>query len=81
MGTEDWVVKGTKLTTNTKKQKLKIQSRVWNFKNTMLKKIRRKRKRKTNKVTKIIKKIYMKFAFKKNRVLFCKVIVGYKSEN
>ena len=37
---------GTKLITNTKKQKLKIQSRVWNFKNTMLKKIRRKRKRK-----------------------------------
>ena len=28
----------TKLITNTKKQKLKIQSRVWNFKNTMLKK-------------------------------------------
>ena len=36
---------GTKLITNTKKQKLKIQSRVWNFKNTMLKKRRRKRKR------------------------------------
>ena len=29
---------GTKLITNTKKQKLKIQSRVWNFKSTMLKK-------------------------------------------
>ena len=29
---------GTKLITDTKKQKLKIQSRVWNFKNTMLKK-------------------------------------------
>ena len=42
---------GTKLITNTKKQKLKIQSRVWNFKNTMLKK-RRKRKKKTNKQTK-----------------------------
>ena len=41
---------GTKLITDTKKQKLKIQSRVWNFKNTMLKKRRRKRKReKTNK--------------------------------
>ena len=41
---------GTKLITNTKKLKLKIQSRVWNFKNTMLKKRRRKRKReKTNK--------------------------------
>ena len=94
MGTEDWVLNGTKLITNTKKQKLKlqssefqkynvkeqqkkkknkftkiilkkyrykidkkyqnqklkIQSRVWNFKNTMLKKRRRKRNReKTNK--------------------------------
>ena len=50
---------GTKLITNTKKQKLRIQSRVWNFKNTMLKKRRRKRKKKakTNKVAKIIKKI------------------------
>ena len=53
---------GTKLITNTKKQKLKIQSRVWNFKNAMLMKRRRKRKRKneqrkTNKVVKIIKKL------------------------
>ena len=54
---------GTKLITNTKKQKLKIQSRVWNFKNTMLKKKKKKKKErkniqtKTNKVTKIIKKI------------------------
>ena len=53
MGTEDWVLKGTKVITNIKKQKLKIQSRVWNFKNTMLKKRRRKREKK---VTKIIKK-------------------------
>ena len=45
MGTEDWVLKGTKLITNTEKQKLNIQSRVWNFKNSMLKKRRRKRKR------------------------------------
>ena len=49
MGTEDWVLKGTKLITNTKKQKLKIQSRVWNFKNTMLKK--RKKKNKERKQT------------------------------
>ena len=35
----------TILIKNTKKQKLKIYSRVWNFRNTMLKK-RRKRKRK-----------------------------------
>ena len=48
MGTEDWVLKGTKLITNTKKQKLKIQSRVWNFKNTMLKK-RKKKKREKDK--------------------------------
>ena len=42
---------GRKLITNTKKLKLKIQSRDWNFKNTILKKRRRKRKReKTNKV-------------------------------
>ena len=45
MGTEDWVLKGTKLIANTKKQKLKIQCRVWNFRNTMLKKRRRKSKR------------------------------------
>ena len=36
---------GIKLITNTKKHKLKIQSRGWNFKNTMLKKRRRKRKK------------------------------------
>ena len=54
---------GTKLITNTKKQKLKIQSRAWNVKNTMLKKRSRKIKReknkqtKTNNVTKIRKKI------------------------
>ena len=40
---------GTRLITNTKKQKLKIQSRVWNFKNTMLKKRKKKTKEKTNK--------------------------------
>ena len=42
---------GTKLITNTKKQKLKIQSRVWNFKNTMLKKEEEKEreKKQTNK--------------------------------
>ena len=77
MSTEDWVLKGTKLITNTKKQRLKIYSRGWIFKNTILK--RRK------KVTKIIKRIYiyiyiyMKLPLK-NRVFFCKVIVGYKNE-
>ena len=49
MSTEEWVLKGTKLVTNTCKQKLKIYSRVWNFKNTMLKKRRRKRKRERKK--------------------------------
>ena len=38
MGTEDWVPKGTKLITNTKKQRLKIQSRGQTLKNTILKK-------------------------------------------
>ena len=56
MGTEDWVLKSTKLITNTKKQKLKIQSGVWNFKNTMLKEEEKEREKK-NKVTKIVKKI------------------------
>ena len=58
---------GTKLITNTKKLKLKIQSRAWNFRNTMLKK-RRRRKAKQNKTrSKNYKKIYiyMKFAVKK----------------
>ena len=41
---------GTELITNTKKQKLKIQSRVWSFKNTMLKKEEEKeREREKNK--------------------------------
>ena len=54
---------GTKLITYTKRLKLKIQSRVWNFKNTMLKKRRRRKIKRENKqtnknnVTKIIKKI------------------------
>ena len=47
MGTEDWVFEGTKLITNTKKQRLKIQSRGWIFKNTILKKRRRKEKKQT----------------------------------
>ena len=55
---------GIKWITNTKKQKLKIQSRVWNFKKYNVKKKKkkkkeRKRKKQTNKnkVAKIIKKI------------------------
>ena len=57
---------GTKLITNTKKLKLKIQSRDWNFKNTMLKKRRKKKQGHKN----YKKNIYMKFALKKNRVFF-----------
>ena len=56
MGTEDQILKGTKLITNTKKQRLKIQSRCQTLKNTILKKLK--------KITKIIKYIYMKFALK-----------------
>ena len=54
MGTEDQVLKGAKLITNTKKQRLKIQSldsQKYNIKGK-------------NKVTKIIVHIYMKFALK-----------------
>ena len=77
MGTEDWVLKGTKLITNTKKQRLKIESRGWIFKNTILKKRRKK------KVTKIIKYICMKFALKIGSLFWggSKVVVGYKNEN
>ena len=46
MGTEDWVFTCTKLTKNNKKQRLKIWSRDWIFKNTILKKRRRGKKRK-----------------------------------
>ena len=80
MGTEDWIFKGTKLITNTKKQRLKIQSRGWIFKNTILKEEEERKK-----VTRIIKKQqqpqkkYIYGVCFKNRVfLFGKVIVGYK---
>ena len=56
MGTEDQILKGTKLTTNTKKQRLNIQSRGQTLKNTIL-------KNKT-KSQKLLIYIYMKFAFK-----------------
>ena len=49
---------GTKLITYTKRLKLKIQSRVWNFKNTMLKKRRKRKKKKKKHGRKIIKYIY-----------------------
>ena len=65
MGTEDWVLKGTKLITNTKKQRLKIYSRGWIFKHTILKK-----RRKKNKVTKIIKIYIYEVCFKKQGLFF-----------
>ena len=58
-----------KLITNNKKQKLKIQSRVWNFKNTMLKK-RRGKKKKEKKSHKNYKIYIYEICFKKNRVFF-----------
>ena len=67
MGTEDQILEGTKLITNTRKQRLKIQSRGQNLKNTILK-IQ----------SKIDHKIYKKYIcefFFKNRVFFMQ---GYK---
>ena len=74
MGTENCVLKGAKLKTNTKKQILKFQSIGWIFKNTILKKRRKKRNHKS-----YLKNIYMKFALK-NSLFFGKVIIGYKNE-
>ena len=48
----------TKLISNTKKHKLKIQGKVWDFRYTMLHKRRRKRNREKKDVTEIIKKNY-----------------------
>ena len=62
MGTEDWILKGTKFITNTKKQRLKIYSRGQALKNTILKE--------QNKITKTIKNIY-EVSFK-NRVFFAR---------
>ena len=61
MGTEDQILKSTKLITNTKKQRLKIQSRGQTLKNTILKK--------QNKMAKVIYK-KMKFALKIGFVFF-----------
>ena len=48
---------GTKLITYIKRLKLKIQSRVWNFKNTMLKKRRKRKKTKTKTKQNTVKKL------------------------
>ena len=45
MGTEDWILKGTKSIINAKKQGLKIQSRGQTLKNTILKKNHKKYKK------------------------------------
>ena len=63
MDTEDQILKGTKLITNTKKQRLKIQSRGQTLKNTILK-IQNKINHKN------CKKKYMKFASKIASLIF-----------
>ena len=50
--------RGIKLITNIKKQKLKFQSRVWNFKNTMLKKKEEEKQRKQTNKNKQCRKNY-----------------------
>ena len=62
MGTEDWILKGTKLITKIEKQRLKIQSRGQTLKNTMLKK--------QNKIKNFEKYMY-EISFK-NRVFFAR---------
>ena len=73
MGTEDWILKGTKLVKNTKNQRLKIQGRGQTLKTTILKL-----------QSKINHKNYKKYIYEiclKIGCFFCKVIVGYKNEN
>ena len=62
MGTEVWILKDTELITNTKKQRLKIQSRGQTLKNKILEK--------QNKITEVIKNIYIYEICFKNRVFF-----------
>ena len=69
MGTEDWVLKGTNFITNIKKQRLKIYSRGWIFKNTILKK---EKKTQSHKNYKRNIYIYMKFALKIGFFFFAK---------
>ena len=72
MGTEDWILKGTKLITKTKKQRLKIQSRGQTLKNTIL--------RLENEINHKNHKKY-KICIKNRISFFCKIIVGYKNGN
>ena len=55
LGSEVWVFKCTKLTTKTKKQRLKIYSRGWIFKNTVLKTRSRRKKEKKKKPQELLK--------------------------
>ena len=64
MGSEDWVLKRTKLITNTKKQILQVYSKGQSLPNTVLKK---KKKTKSQKMIK-----YMYEVCFKNRVFFWK---------
>ena len=59
MGTEDWILKCPKLISNTEKQRLKIQSRGYTLKNTIL----------TNNKNKKFNKYIYDVCFK-NRVIF-----------
>ena len=61
MGTEYWIRKGTKLITNAKNQRLKIQSKGQTLKNTILKN--------QSKITKNIKKCIYEICFK-NKVFW-----------
>ena len=70
MGTEDYIPKGTKLKTNTKKQRLKIQSRGQTLRNTILKLLKQNQSQNYE--------IYVcEVALKMGS--FCKII-GYKNE-
>ena len=71
MGTEDQILKGTKLITNTKKQRVKIQGRGQTLKTTILK-LQSKINHKNYK--KYIYEICLKIGY-----FFGKVIVGFNS--
>ena len=68
MGTENWILKGTKLITNTKKQRLKIQSGGQTLKNTILKKQKSQ-------------KLYKKTKFALKIGYFSCTVIGFKNEN
>ena len=65
---------GTKLISNTKKHKLKIQSRVWNFRYTMLYKRRRERNREEQKKKKS-QKLYKKKTIGTKLITYQKAII------